>query len=400
MKLSFTLIFLLLTSLVLAQEVYVFEDWDLYGEAYRKSIEPKPIKVIPINWTEIKVDPIIVKFLEVKGIDYTRLTVTEIRFVSLATDWLKVNQIDVKAINIFTFDEVLKLGQMLENAVKSVRVSHYIKNKDYVALRTELAGVIADDKVQKLIDYMEGKNPAVPQKIEWALWKDAYDITQEIPHGDVFLLIKEVNVGYEKLYDIYFSNHQGKTMAVFSWDVARENYIRQVMYQFIERYENKIYAVIPNYGVHNNIDFKGEYSAWYGIIGNVINWVKSNTNLPVGLTVCQVRDDSDVRFHEAMKDLKYDFVYLWGLHDFNYDFGIEFGEANRWANGRPVILGGFWGSRENPLGILPEAILTDMSYKFPSFIAMRKNEGWMGLHIIGDRWNTILTKCKERGITF
>ena len=325
-------------------------------------------------------------------------------------------KIDVKPIVVENYQEVIDWGKELGNAIISVRANHWLNiimtelkkaNPDLVKitqakteLRIELTkGNIPADKIDRLVGYAEGKIKPVRQSIDWVLWKDAYDITKSIPNGDdVFLLISDLNIGYEKLYDVYFSNHQGKTMAVFSWDIARENYIRQYMFDFLERYENKIYAVIPNYGVFNNIDDKGDYTKWIEPIGQVIAWVKSNTNLPVGLTVCQVRDDSDVRFHEAMKDLQYDFVYLWGLHDFNYDFGIEFGEANRWANGRPIILGGFWGNLTVPIGELPEAILTDISYKLPSFITMRKSEGWMGLHIIGERWNTILSKCKDRGI--
>lgn len=337
-------------------------------------------------------------------------------YIGTYANWLAPTTYDIVKIDVDDYREIHLYAKELENIIISVRASHWLNvimtelkkaNPDMVKvaqakteLRAELTkSNIPSSKIESLIGYVEGTIKPVRQSIEWALWKDAYDITKVIPNGDdVFLIINDLNIGYEKLYDIYFSNHQGRTMVVFSWDVARENYIRQYMFDFIERYENKIYAVIPNYGALNNIDDKGDYTKWIEPIGQVIAWVKSNTNLPVGLTVCQVRDDSDVRFHEAMKDLQYDFVYLWGLHDFNYDFGIEFGEANRWANGRPIILGGFWGSRDVPLGELPDAILADISYKLPSFITMRKNEGWKGLHIIGERWNTILSKCKERGI--
>lgn len=307
--------------------------------------------------------------------------------------------IPVDALAIFTYEEIEKIAQILQDAVKNVRISLYIQTKDYANLQAELKGVIPDEKIVRLIGLLQKtvKPEIVP--IDWVLWRNEYRSPDNVPDGDVFMIINDLNVGFEKIYDSYFNMHKGKTLVAFSWEIAGDNYIRQYMYQFGLRYENKIYAVIPNYGGHNNIDFKGDYAEYYEPIGQVVWWFKANTNLPVGLTICSVRDDSDDRFAEAMKDLPYDFVYLWGLHDFNYDFGIEFGQANKWANGRPVILGGFWGSQSNPLGKMPDAVLTDMSFKFPSFVSMRKSEGWKGLHIIGERWDMILEKCKNRGIT-
>ena len=315
MKLYLILTILLLSNLAQAEvvntvklgtPVRTLDSVTLAIEGHSNYIQPRTYDIVKYDITKFDITRFITVDYDLIKYEIAKLTPQEIQIVRYKLASYDVTKFDVTQwVNyIVTYDSVTNYGKELMDAVKSVRVSHYIQTKDYAKLQAELTGVIPTDKVQALIGYLEGTVKPVRQSIEWVLWKDSYDITKTIPEGDVFLLINDLNIGFEKLYDPYFNRHKGKTMAVFSWDVARENYIRQYMYQFIERYEDKIYAVIPNYGVQNNIDFKGDYADYYESVGQVVWWVKSNTNLPVGLTICSVRDDSDDRFAEAMKDLQ------------------------------------------------------------------------------------------------
>src|SRR3990167_3610850 len=170
MKLYLILTILLLSNLAQAEvvntvklgtPVRTLDSVTLAIEGHSNYIQPRTYDIVKYDITKFDITRFITVDYDLIKYEIAKLTPQEIQIVRYKLASYDVTKFDVTQwVNyIVTYDSVTNYGKELMNAVKSVRVSHYIQTKDYANLRAELQGVIPADKVQALISFTKKETP-------------------------------------------------------------------------------------------------------------------------------------------------------------------------------------------------------------------------------------------------
>ena len=153
---------------------------------------------------------------------------------------------------------------------------------------------IPEDRIQILIEYMEGLIKADPKIdttfIIWKGYKNRWRdlLVDPIPPVDEnsFIAVNDLKLGYETLYDKYFNTHIGKTKIVWNWTIVGDSFIRSEIIKFVTRYKDKIHSHMVGGDTFNSFDWNPPYDRFFECIRQNIALVyASDINAVIELCV-------------------------------------------------------------------------------------------------------------------
>ena len=369
-------------------------------EGYSFYITPQKIDIVRYDKEIIKFD--IQTFADV--LKYAKdITPEQIEFMRYKLESYDVTKFDVTQwVNyIVTYDSVINYGKELMDAVKSVRVSHYINTKDYIKLQTELAGVIPADKVQALVKYIEGNMPTQlsPQpffigigecdnltKIKSAISKKEIDC----------LLVPVYEIKEDILNEIFKVVVNTDKQIIFAFDFEYEDVgLLQLIGKIVNKVnisnEPLIHSVIVLWGKQNSIDLSPDRYAECGKIAEkIIAYLKSQApNIYVYRQICFYPGEGrDKKWDEAIQ-IKADGDWWWGPHFFNTLMGMNLNlYYRRISKDKPIVVGGFLGDTYN---LWTDKEIGNTKERKDRFIEYVKGQNVNGVCFIGiDNWLKIL----------